>query len=557
MSEDGIHGSPASVEKFARDHPDYNNPNAQAHPLVRRPAHTGGHPPISHKPPKQKHVAVPTTQEHQFTKKTCKLIEISVKCQHDGRKAIKEKDGEYALSVVPHESGPTTSGNTKTSGGIGTKPVQSNAQVEAEDKKHKQTSSDLESEHQSLEDRQAKLAARKDANTGKYRRVAARLNRAKAAHQTRQEEFIKDNRAKNYFGAELYLDQGDPTIDDKMAFKAQMAKHCSKHPAWALWDCSTNEWVDTHQGLDWSTDALLPPVVDYSQMASVLPKVIAGENAYWLKSLEPRLYKVHLYTCEGEEVIHIKVYPLVESGIDISIEHEGSKNDPAHGSWAARITESKEKFESVVETISQVAPGGGSVSLEILPEGKFSLFNEWVEEEATNEVVWEADAVVKATIIKLTILRPIVAGLPEAVMKAIRSILDAGLDIKASVEASANVTCKWKQAPEKEMQFEPSGGIGGEAGLGLWAHLHLGMPILNENVLSLDAEAKTVAEISSTITPKTEGGEEKVLLDVKGKWAHPLVVNYSVAYLMGKPISSSKDLLGPLPEHSFGSVHLW
>lgn len=557
MSEDGIHGTRASVEQFARDHPDYNNTDGKAHKPVHRLTHTGGHPPIPHKLPKQKHVAVSTTQEHQFTKKTCELIEISAKCEHDNRKAIKEKDGEYVLSVVPHDGGLTTPGNTRTSGGVTTKPVQSNAQVEAEDKKRKQTSSDLEADHQSLENRQAKLTARKDANTGKYRRVAARLNRAKAAHQARQEEFIKDNRKRNYFGGELYLDQGDPTVDDKMAFKAQMTKHCSKHPAWALWDCSTNEWVDTHHGMEWSTDALLPPVVDYSQMASVLPKVIAGENAYWLKSLEPRLYKVHLYTCESEEVIHVKVYPLVESGIDISIKHEGSKNEPAHGSWAARIAESTEKFESVVALISHVAPSGGSVTLEILPEGKFSLLNKWAEEETSNEVVWEADVIVKATLVNLTIVRPIVAGLPEVVMKAIRPVLDAGLDINASVELSANVTCKWKQAPEKEMHVEPSGGMSGEATFGLKAHLHLGMPILNENVFSLDADAKTVGEITSTIAPKTEGGEEKVTLEVKAKWAHPLVVGYSITYLRTKPRNFSQDLLGPLPEHSFGSVHLW
>lgn len=557
MSEDGIHGSPAARERFAREHPDHGNPNPPARPPARSAAHGGGHPPIHHAPPKQKHVAVPTTQQHQFTKKTCHLIEFEAKCQHGDRKAVKEKDGEYVLSVVPHEGGTGTPGNTKTSAGVGTKPVQTNAQVKADDKHRQQTSHDLETEHQRLEKREAKLKGRKDTNTRNYQRTVSRLNRDRSAHQARQDEFIKDNKAKNYYGVELYLDQGDPTVDDKMAFKARMARHCSKHPAWALWDCSTNEWVDTHQGEEWSTDALLPPVVDYSAMPSVLPKIITGANAYWLKNLEPRLYKVHLYTCEGDEVIHVKVYPLVESGIDISIEHEGSKNEPAKGSWNARIKDSKEKFETVVGTISRVAPGGGSVALEILPEGKLSLVNKWVEEEDTSEVVWEADAVVKATVIKLTILRPIIAELPDLVMRAVRSIADAGIDIKLALEASVNVTCKWKQAPEKALHFEPSGGLGGEVSLGVWAHLHIGMPILNSNVLSLEAEAKTGMEFSSTVAPKTEGGEEKVYLDVKGQWKHPLVVSGSVTFLAGKPEGFVKDLLGPLPEHKFGSVHLW
>ncbi len=556
MSEDGIYGSPVAREKFAREHPDYGNPHPSARPPARTPAQ-GGHPPLPHKPPVQKHVAVPTTQQHHFVKKTCHLIEFSAECEHGGRKAVKEKDGEYSLSVVPHESGGPGQGNTKTSVGAGTKPVRTDAQVKAEDKHRTQTAHDLETEHQRLEKRAAKLAARKDTNTRNYRRTVSRLNRDRGSHAARQGEFIRDNRAKNYFGAELYLDQGDPTVDDKMTFRAKMARHCSKHPAWALWDCSTNEWVDIHQGAEWPTDALLPPVIDYSAMPSVLPKILTGANAYWLKRLEPRLYKVHLYTCEGDEVIHVKVYPLVESGIDISIEHEGDKNEPGKGSWAARIKESKEKFETVVGTISRVAPGGGSVALEILPEGKLSLLNKWVEEEKTSEVVWEADALVKATIIKLTILRPIIAELPELLMRAIRSVADAGIDIKLTMEASVNVTCKWKQAPEKELQFEPSGGVGGEVNLGVWAHLHIGMPILNSNVLSAEAEAKTGLEFSSTIAPNSEGGEEKVAIDVKGQWKHPLLVTGSVTFLGGKPQTFAKDLLGSLPEHSFGKFHPW
>ncbi len=564
MSEDGIHGTPASNEKFARDHPHYNDTSGKAGPApVRRPMHTGGQSPISHKPPTQKRVAVPTTQQHQFTKKTCQLIELVAKCEHDGRKAVKEKDGEYSLSVVPHDGGPGKAGGTRTGVGTATKSAQSDAQVKtqakAEEDQRKQTSQSLEQEHHKLENRSAKLAARKDTNTRNYRRTVSRLNRDSASHAGRQEEFIKDNRAKNTFGAELYVDQGDPTVADVMTFHAKMARQCSKHPAWALWDCSTNDWVDTSkpQKTEWTTESLLPPVIDYSALPSVLPKVITSENAYWLKGLEPRLYKVHLYTCDGDKVIHVKVYPLVESGIDITIEHEGSKNEPHKGSWAARIGEAKEKFESIVEKVSQVAPGGGSVKLEILPEGKFTLLNKWVEEEETNEVVWEADAIVKATLVKLTILRPIVAGLPQVVMDAIRSLVDAGLDIEVVLEASANVTCKWSQAPEKPMQFVPSGGIGGEGSFGLWAHVHLKVPVLDANVLSLDARAKTVGELTSKIQPKTEGGEEKVSVEVSCKWAHPLNVSYAIQYLRARPRVFSEDLLGPLPEHKFGSITLW
>lgn len=559
MSEDGIHGTRASVEQFARDHPHYNDTDGKAHPPVHRPTHTGEHPPISHKPPTQKHVAVPTTRETQFTKKTCQLIEFRAECEHDGRKAIKEEDGEYSLSVVPHDGGLSRAGGARTGVGVATKSAQSDAQVKAEEDHHQKTSQNLETEHQRLGKRAAKLAARKDANTRNYRRTASRLNRDRAGHAGRRAEFIKDNRAKTTFGAELYVDQGDPTVNDKMTFHAKMARHCSKHPAWALWDCSTNEWVDSSEPKksDWSTDGLLPPVVDYSAMPSVLPKFMGGENAYWLKGVEPRLYKVHLYTCDGEEIVHVKVYPLVESGIDITIAHEGSKNEPSKGSWAARIGEATEKFESIVEKVSHVAPGGGHVTLEILPEGKFTLSNKWVEEEEDSEVVWEADAVVDAMLISLTILIPIVAGLPQAVMDAIRSVLDAGLDIEVTVKASANVTCKWRQVPEKQLHFIPSGEIKGEGSFGVWAHLHIGMPILKTNVLSLDARAKTVGELTSKIEPKTEGGEEKVSIAVACKWANPLNVAYSVQYLRARPHVFSADLLGPLPEHKFGSISLW
>lgn len=557
MSEDGIHGTPASNEQFARNHPNYNNSGPTvARTAGRPPVHKGGRPPIHHVPPKQKDATIPTTRENHAVKKTCHLVSFSAECEHDARKAVKE-EGEYVLSVVPHDSGSWGHGNTKTSGGVGNKRVRTVAQDREEEQHRDKTAHKLDAEHEKLENRAAKLRARKDTNTRNYRRAASRLSHAQSSHDTRKGEFIKDNRAKNYFGAELYLDQGDPTIDDKITLQATMARHCSKHPAWALWDCSTNEWVDTHQGEKWLTDALLPPVIDYSALPSVLPKFLGGPHAYWLKGVKPRLYKIHLYTCEGDEVIHVKVYPLVESGIDITIEHEGDKNEPAKGSWHSRIKESKEKFESVVGVISRVTPAGGSVSLEILPEGKFSLLNKWVEEEKTSEVVWEADVVVEATIIKLTIVRPIIAGLPELLMRAVRQVADAGIDITLTIGASVNVTCKWKQAPEQKMHFEPSGGVKGEVTLGISAHLHLGMPILNDNVISANADAKTAAELSSSVKPNSEGGEEKIAIEVKGQWKHPLVVSGSVTFFSGKPLGFSKDLLGSMPEHNFGTFHPW
>lgn len=83
------------------------------------------------------------------------------------------------------------------------------------------------------------------------------------------------------------------------------------------------------------------------------------------------------------------------------------------------------------------------------------------------------------------------------------------------------------------------------------------MPILNTNVLSLDARAKTVGELTSKIEPKTEGDEEKVSVAVACKWAHPLNVSYSIQYLRARSRVFSEDLLGPLPEHKFGSINLW
>lgn len=221
---------------------------------------------------------------------------------------------------MPHDGGLSRAGGTRTGAGTAPKSAQSNAQVEAEEKHHKQASQDLETEHQKLEKRAAKLAARKDTNTRNYRRTVSRLNRDRAGHAGRPEEFIKDNRAKTTFGAELYVDQGDPAVNDKMMFCAKMARQCSKHPSWTLWDCSTNEWADWSEPhrTEWNTDGLLPPVIDYSTM-------------------------------------------------------------------------------------------------------------------------------------------------PQVVMDTIRSILDAGLDLEVAVEMSANVTCKWNQAPEKEIHFVPGGGIRGKA----------------------------------------------------------------------------------------------
>ena len=564
MSEDDIHGSPASRARFLREHPGWGDPHP--HQGAARPAehkstiHRGGTPPLHHAPPKKKDAAIPTAHESKFTKKTCDLISLEAICQHDGRKAVKEKDGQYILSVVPHDGGLTTSGSTKTSQGFGTKPVQTDAQVRAEERRNEQRSQALEAEQQKLDKRDAKLQARKDLNTRNYRRTVSRLNRDQTAHQASRSEFIKDNRAKTHVGVDLYLEQGDPTVPDVMTFRAKMASQCGKHPAWELWDGQTNEQVATHDKPEWPTGALLPPTIDYSAMPSVLPKLGTGYNAYWLKGVKPRLYTVRLKTCAGAKVILVKVYPLVESGIDIVIEHEGSTNKPAHGSWAARIAESKAKFESIVETINSVTPPGGpKLTPKILPEGKFTLINKWVEEEKTNEVVWEADASLNATLITLTVSQPLIAGLPEIVMRAVRHVADAGINIKLNLEASANVTCKWKQAPEQETHFtfEPNSGVKGEVSLGVEAHFKVSVPVIGDDVLAVSGEAKTVAELSATVEPTSEGGVDKVSLDVKGQWKHPLVFIGSVTFLTRRPRTVSKDMFGAMPEHKFGVIPLW
>lgn len=518
----------------------------------------GTHPPFPHKSAKAKQVAVGTTQNHGFVKKTCQFTTLEAECEHDERKAVK-KEGQWVLNVVPHDGGLRQAGNTKTSGGIGGKPFQTKAEEDKEDKRREATHHRLEAEGDGLKKRSAELAARRNQNTRNYRQSVLRLNRDRGSHTARLNEFIKDNRGKKHLGAELYLDQGNPVVSDKMTFHVKMARKCSEHPAWALWDCSENKWVETYRGDEWKTEELLPPVIDYSSMPSVLPKIPGVSNAYWLKSVRPRLYKAHLYTCDAHEVIHINVYPLVESGIDITIEREGSKNEPAKGSWASRIETCRDRFEDLVGLLSHIAPTGGTVEVEIFPEGKISLLNKWVEEEKTNEVVWEADVTVDVTIAEIKVVRPIIAGLPEFVMKEIRKVAEAGIDITLTLDASVGATVKWKQAPEEKMTRTPSGEIKGKGSLSLSAHAtaHVHVPFFHRSTVHLDIGASTEMELTAEIEPETEGGEEKVYVDTKGHWTHPLMVSGSVIYGKRKPRRFSKDLCGPLPEHRFGKVALW
>jgi len=80
VSEDGIYGSPAAREKFAREHPDYGNP----HP-------GNGH----HKKPAEKKAAAATTQVNHYSKRSCHVKDLLVFCEHHEkgiRKAAPEEE---------------------------------------------------------------------------------------------------------------------------------------------------------------------------------------------------------------------------------------------------------------------------------------------------------------------------------------------------------------------------------------------------------------------------------------------------------------------------------
>ncbi len=547
MSEDGIHGTRASVEQFARDNPHYNDTDGKAHP-----------PPVAHKPPKQKHVAVPTTQEHSFVKKTCHLVTVKVLCEHQTPKpryAAEEKEAgkqenkqgkhpegeegkqkQLSLSVVPHAAAGAVATQSRLRRGDARQPLSDRSL----DKFSEAGKSDLSDHRQQIMQKYEKVReARVLKNKNLYHNVQYRM--MAHSHRSNQKEYSKERNRfmKTYSdhvhaGAELYFDQGDPGLADVLTLEAQMSRHCSKHPQWGVWDCSTNEWVDTHQGTTYKTHALLPPVIENSYLEghSVLPSWAAdpANNAYWLKGIEPRRYKVHLFTCEGDQVTHVNVYPLVLSGVDFKISHETGSVKPKPGTWSARMHECQDKWEKAVSVFNKIAPGG-KIHVEILPEATLSVSNGWKEEEGSHEAVWFGKIGAKGTLFELRAMKSILDSLPSYISDIIRECTDVGIDVGLDLTVELNVNAEWTHVPEQKTQKPPTVAGGLEGILVGTVDFYGEARFYGEDLCGAHVKGSTKFRAVSEFEFESEEGGERIKISLFMEWQEPLTLLLAANFL--------------------------
>ncbi len=565
MSEDGIHGTPASNEQFARDHAHYNDTYGKADP-----------PPVHR--PKQKHVAAAMTHVNHYSKNSCHVKELIISCEHHEkglREAMPEEEpgpkeklrpGEkpkpaekvLVLNVVPHGHANLNPlvGN-RTGGGLTTlgQPLTDAAL----DKYSEQGEKHLDAQHDAL--RKAHLHARHARaakNQGLYAKVMEfQAHRKGVAYVHSKAKFMKTYGDHVHGNAELYLSQGDPGADDIITLKANMVSHCTKHPIWSIWDCSANQWLLTPQGKEYhgtklDQDSILAPVIpaNYMEAHSILPAWVPGEKAYWLKNIEPRRYKIHFVSCDPDyahRVIHLNVYPLIESGIQVSIIHETGKTKPPAGSWSATMHKYQEDFKQIVHTLDHIVPGG-RVECEVLPEGSLTLSNQWKEEEGTNEVVWSGSIKAGATLFDLYGEKNLINVLPGFMSEFIKKVTDLGLPLRAGGKSEIEGAAEWKQAPEA-VNATISGSIALTGTLYASITLVVMLRAANEDAFGVRAGALTTAVVKGELGFEPEGGHMHMPLEVTVRWEKPLDISFLFVYIWGRQNythSFLKDYLHPL-----------
>ena len=581
MSEDDIHGSPASRERFRREHPGWGDP----HPGSKDPASgtpSGGHPSAPHhnKSPAKK-VAAATTRVNHYSKNSCQVKDLLIHCEHHDkgmRKAAPEKEAEekgkhkreekprpgekpkveekvFVLNVVPHGGM-----STRTANGI-TKPGQALTDRSL-DKYYEEGHKELEHQHDAArQSHREAIEARANQNHRLFGGIradmaAGQAHRQAAVYAGDKNKFMKTYGDHVHGDAELYLSQGNPNVCDDINFKADMISKCSLHPVWKVWDCLTNKWIpplaDKSNDLEFKGPAFsmralpLPVSASYLQSHSILPAAFPGPKAYWLKGIEPRRYKVHFFSCDPEyahRVIHLNVYPLIESGIQITISRETGKTPPKPGSWAASIHKYQHYFEQTMHCLDNIVPGG-KVIVEVLPEGSFNLANQWKEEDGSSEVVWSGTVGVDITLFHLSGEKNFLSALPSYIADVIRKLTDVGITLVAGVAVKVGGKAEWKQAPEST-KVEVSGAVELTGELVVMVRFDAMLHVANEDVLGGHADGMTTLVAQGELGFEPKEGHMHLPLDVTLQWKKPLELHFLFVYVIGKKSRS----------YSFGEGH--
>jgi len=388
-------------------------------------------------------------------------------------------------------------------------------------------------------------------------RTKARHARAVAENQHQQSKsahaltkFHKGNSARARFNFAPFTDRADPTLVDEITLKATMSHHCSWHPTWKVFEEHTHKLLAAHNGLLLPANHLMPPVVDEIILTRILPHVPGQtSDAYWLRSVRPRTYKIQLHTCHATKEILIHVYPQIKSGFSITIHRDNGHLAAPEDSWLGRIEKYEQKFKKILSFVQEYVPRLENVEVDILAQGILNLSNTWEEEKGSNEVVWKASVDADMDLIELAFRLPLVNinPLPSAVKDKIGNYFDAGIYFTFDGKVAAKFAGAWTDKEKFRME---SGGVEGSIALGVEGLITFGK---DGKWGRVEASGTSTMGIGAEI--HAEG--HAFLLGLYWDWLHPFEAELKIYGPYGWKIYDWKqDLWSPSGKKYLPQMHI-
>lgn len=313
----------------------------------------------------------------------------------------------------------------------------------------------LQKKHEANNRQKARLARDIDANHHKQAQNAKAL-----------QGFHKDNDAHVRFNFRLYTDHAPATLVDKIMLTATMSHHCSAHPVWKVFEVDSHKMLAAHNAMTLECEHLLPPVIDETLLSKIVPHLPNKPDAYWLRHIKPRTYKIQLETCHAIKEVLIHVYPQIKSGFVITIHRDNGHLAAPADSWLGRIESYEHKFKEMLNFLHDYAPKLEDLEVSILAQGSLDFSNTWEEEEHSDEVVWKASVDADMDLIEVAFRVPIfeINPLPQAIKKWLGDFINAGIYFTFNGKVGANFAGFWTDHEHFKVE---RGGVKGEIAFGI------------------------------------------------------------------------------------------
>lgn len=382
-------------------------------------------------------------------------------------------------------------------------------------------------------------------------------NRAVAEHQHQQAKNVKDihnfhkvNAAHARFNLTMDTEQGKPSSVDTITLTAEMSHHCQEHPIWKVFDAQTHNLLACHNGLTFSCNNLLAPVVRETMLSRLVPHLPQHGDAYWLKNIQPHIYKIQLETCYAHKEILIHVYPQIKSGLALTINREKGHMPAPDDSWLGRIEKYEEKFKKILHFLEVWMPKLENLEIDILAQGKLNLSNTWEEEPHSDEVVWKAKLDADLDLIEASGRIPIASinPLPQAFKAKLGDFVDAGIYFTFDGKIGAGFAGAWTI---REGFHVDEGGISGTFTLGVE-----GLIAFGEKGKWGRIEANGTSTIS--VGAKVKGEGKALLLELSWQFVRPFTAEFALFGPYDTQLYDWKhDLWNPGLPHALEPLHLF